>query len=66
MSVLAVSAADTFWTIMSMLSPASAIAPKILAAMPTRSGTPTIVILASLRPWAMPAMIGASTAPSPS
>ena len=35
------------------------------AAMPVRSGTPTTVTLASLRSWATPAMIGASTA-SPS
>ena len=33
--------------------------------MPVRSGTPTTVTLASLRSWATPAMIGASTA-SPS
>ena len=61
MSVRPVSVADTFWTIMSMLISASAQVWKISAALPGWSGTPTTVILASLRSWATPAMIGAST-----
>ena len=61
MSVRPVSDAETFWTIMSMLISARATAWKISAAMPARSGTPTTVILASLRSCATPAMIGAST-----
>ena len=35
------------------------------AASPTLSGTPTTVILASLRSWATPAMIACSMASSP-
>ena len=50
---------------MSMLIAASEQAWKISAALPGWSGTPTTVILASLRSWATPAMIGASTS-SPS
>jgi hypothetical protein len=46
---------------MSMLIAASAQVWKIAAAMPGWSGTPTTVILASLRSWATPAMMGAST-----
>lgn len=65
MSVRPVSVADTFWTIMSMLASDAATAWKISAALPFWSGTPTTVILASLRSCATPAMIGASTA-SPS
>ncbi len=66
MSVRPVAAAETFWTIMSMLIPASATAVKMSAAFPASSGTPTMVILASLRSWATPAMIGASMVlPSP-
>ena len=60
MSVRLVAAADTFWTIMSRLMAASASAWKTRAATPTLSGTPTTVILASLRSWAMPEMIAAS------
>jgi len=60
MSVSPVAATDTFWTIMSMLMPASATAVKMSAAFPFSSGTPTTVILASLTSWAMPVMIGAS------
>ena len=62
MSVRPVSVAETFCTIMSMLIWARVTASKIWAAMPVRSGTPTTVTLASLRSWATPAMIGASTA----
>ena len=55
-----VAAAETFCTIMSRLICASASAVKMRAASPTLSGTPTTVILASLRSWATPAMIAAS------
>ncbi len=66
MSVSPVAAAETFCTIMSMLMPASATAVKMSAALPASSGTPTTVILASLRSWATPAMMGASMVlPSP-
>ena len=54
-------AADTFCTIMSMLTPASASAAKIAAASPGLSGTPTTVIFASLRSCATPVMIACST-----
>ena len=57
MSVRPVAAADTFCTIMSMLISASATARKIAAASPGLSGTPTTVILASLRSCATPEMI---------
>ena len=39
--------AETFWTIMSMFTPASASARKTRAATPGRSGTPSTVALAS-------------------
>ena len=55
-----VAAADTFCTIMSMLISASATARKIAAAWPGLSGTPTTVILASLRSCATPEMIACS------
>ena len=55
-----VAAAETFCTIMSRLICASASASKMRAASPTLSGTPTTVILASLRSWATPAMMGCS------
>jgi hypothetical protein len=64
MSVRLVAATETFWTIMSRLICARASASKIVAASPTLSGTPTTVILASLRSWATPAMIAASMVPS--
>src|SRR5215204_1724673 len=48
MSVREVADADTFCTIMSMLISVAATASKIRAAWPTRSGTPTIVIFASI------------------
>ena len=60
MSVSPVAAAETFWTTMSMLTSEAARASKIRAASPTLSGTPTTVILASLRSWATPAMIACS------
>ena len=60
MSVSAVAAAETFCTIMSMLIWASASARKMAAASPTLSGTPTTVILASLRSWATPQMMACS------
>ena len=60
MSVRPVATDDTFCTIMSMFTPASATAVKICAASPGLSGTPTTVILASPRSWATPEMIGAS------
>ena len=66
MSVRPVLAAEMFCTIMSMLIPAVAITRKILAASPTTSGTPTTVILASLRSCATPEMIGCSIAGSSS
>ena len=55
-----VAAAEMFCTIMSRLICASARASKMRAASPTLSGTPTTVILASLRSWATPAMMGCS------
>ena len=55
-----VAAAEMFCTIMSMLIAASAITRKIRAASPTLSGTPTTVILASLRSCATPEMIACS------
>ena len=60
MSVRPVATAETFCTIMSMLMPASAMAVKIRAASPTRSGTPTTVIFASLRSCATPEMMACS------
>jgi hypothetical protein len=60
MSVRFVEAADTFWTIMSMLTSAPAIASKMLAASPGLSGTPTTVTFASLVSWATPEMIACS------
>ena len=60
MSVRPVAAAETFCTTMSMLTSAAASASKIRAASPTLSGTPTTVILASLRSWATPAMMACS------
>ena len=60
MSVRPVATALTFCTIMSMLISASATAWKIRAASPILSGTPTTVILASLRSCAMPEMIACS------
>ena len=61
MSVRPVAATDTFCTIMSMLTPDPATTSKMRAALPGTSGTPTTVILASLRSCATPAMIGCST-----
>ena len=55
-----VAAAEMFCTIMSMLIPVSAMTRKIFAASPMMSGTPTTVILASLRSCATPEMIGCS------
>ena len=55
-----VAAAETFWTIMSRLIWASASVSKMRAASPTLSGTPTTVILASLRSCATPAMMACS------
>ncbi|CAB4845684.1 unannotated protein [freshwater metagenome] len=63
MSVKPVAAAETFCTIMSILMSASAMDWKIRAATPVRSGTPTIVIFASLLSCAMPAMIACSMVP---
>ena len=60
MSVRLVAAAETFCTTMSMLTSVAASASKMRAASPTLSGTPTTVILASLRSWATPAMIACS------
>ena len=60
MSVRPVAIADTFCTIMSMLTPASATIPKIPAAAPTLSGTPTTVILPSLRSCATPEIMACS------
>ena len=65
MSVRPVAAAETFCTTMSMLTSVAASASKIRAASPTLSGTPTTVILASLRSWATPAMIACSICSSP-
>src|SRR5262245_2513604 len=59
-SVRPVEAADTFWTIMSMLISASATVRKMAAASPGLSGTPTTVTFASLRSCATPAMIACS------
>ena len=64
MSVRAVAAAETFWTTMSMLTPVVARASKMRAASPILSGTPTTVILASLRSWATPEMMACSMASS--
>ena len=61
-----VSVSETFCTIMSMLTWASATVVKIWAARPGSSGTPTTVILASLASWATPAMIGSSMVSVPS
>ena len=61
----AVAAAETFCTTMSMLTSVAASASKMRAASPTLSGTPTTVILASLRSWATPAMIACSISSSP-
>ena len=61
MSVRPVAATETFCTIMSMFTPALATTSKMRAALPGTSGTPTTVILASLRSCATPAMIGCST-----
>ena len=55
-----VATAETFCTIMSMLMPAAATMPKIRAASPTRSGTPTTVIFASLRSCATPEIMACS------
>ena len=66
MSVRPVAWAEMFCTTMSMLISASASASKTRAATPTLSGTPTTVTLASLRSWAMPAMIACSMASAPS
>ena len=60
MSVRPVAAAETFCTIMSRFTPAAATTSKMRAALPGTSGTSTIVILASLRSCATPAMIGCS------
>src|SRR5699024_8725346 len=66
MSVRALSDSETFCTIMSMLTCASATVWKICAARPGSSGTLTTVILASLASWATPAMIGSSMVSVPS
>jgi hypothetical protein len=63
MSVRSV-APDTFCTIMSMLTSASATARKMLAASPGLSGTPTTVTRASDRSCATPLMMAASTSGS--
>jgi hypothetical protein len=52
---------ETFCTIMSMLLSAAATVAKIFAASPGSSGTPTIVILASLRSCATPVIRACST-----
>ena len=65
MSVRPVAAAETFCTIMSMLISASETARKIAAASPGLSGTPTTVILASLRSCATPEMIACSMESTP-
>ena len=49
---------------MSMLTSASASARKTVAAMPGRSGTPEIVILASVVSWAIPEMMARSSTSS--
>ena len=51
---------DTFWTIMSTLIASSAMARKMLAATPGRSGTSASVIFASDSSWATPEMIACS------
>ncbi len=61
MSVTPVDAVDTFCTIMSMFALVFDTIVKIWAALPGMSGTPTTVILASLRSVATPVMIGSST-----
>ncbi len=61
MSVRSV-APETFCTIMSMLTSASATARKIMAASPGLSGTPTTVTRASVRSCATPLMMACSTA----
>jgi hypothetical protein len=55
---------ETFWTIMSTRTPASASGRKTRAAIPGRSGTPKIVTFASELSWAMPEMIACSIASS--
>ena len=55
-----VAAAEMFCTTMSRLTSTAASASKMRAASPTLSGTPTTVILASLRSWATPAMMACS------
>ncbi len=65
MSVRPVDAAETFWTTMSMLMSASAMARKIVAASPGLSGTPTTVIFASEVSCATPEMIACSIGWSP-
>ncbi len=59
MSVRSV-APETFCTIMSMLTSASATARKIMAASPGLSGTPTTVTRASERSCATPLMMACS------
>ena len=54
-------AADMFWTIMSMLMPASASGRKMRPATPGRSGTPRIVTFASPVSCATPEMIACSS-----
>jgi hypothetical protein len=61
MSVRPVPSVDTFCTIMSMLISACATVLKMWPAAPGSSGTPTMVILASLRSWATPVMSACST-----
>ena len=56
--------ADTFWTIMSTLTPTSASVRKTRAAIPGRSGTARIVTSASEVSCAIPEMIGCSTSSS--
>src|SRR3954447_5968399 len=63
-SVRFVEAAETFCTTMSRLTCASASASKMRAASPTLSGTPTTVILASLRSCATPAIMACSMSSS--
>jgi hypothetical protein len=52
---------DEFCTIMSMFALVLATIVKICAALPGTSGTPTTVILSSLKSAATPVMIGSST-----
>ena len=61
MSVRPVPSVDTFCTIMSMLISAWATVSKMRPAAPGSSGTPTIVIFASLRSWATPVISACST-----